>query len=164
MGRGRRVNKTGRNDTEQFFPLNYSMARSAAWRSLSGPAVKIYLELRCRFSGGNNGDLSLSLDEASRLLGIGKATAKRAFAELVEKGFIVLTHRGRFTGRKAATYCVTDRSHNGAQATNDWKHWRPVNSASGPSQNHKAPFAVPIRTTKTPCGPLQNPSGLKKAS
>jgi len=164
MGKRRRVNGSGRNDTEQYFPLTYSMARSVAWRSLSGPAVKIFLELRCRFSGGNNGDLSLSLDEASRLLGIGKATAKRALAELVEKGFIVLTHRGRFTGRKAATYRVTDRSHNGMPPTNDWRHWRSVNPASGPSQNHKAPFAVPMRTTKTPCGPLQNPSGLKKAS
>ena len=81
--KGRGVNAKGRSKRgEQFVPVPYPMAHSAAWRSLSGPAVKVYVELRSRFNGGNNGELSLSLDEASRLLGISKSTAKRAFAEL----------------------------------------------------------------------------------
>jgi DNA-binding transcriptional regulator YhcF (GntR family) len=57
--------------------------------------------VRRRYNGGNNGDLSLSLDEAARLLGIGKATAARAFAELEAKGFIVMRRGGAGTdGRR----------------------------------------------------------------
>jgi hypothetical protein len=162
--RGRRANATGRNDTEQYFPLSYAMARSPAWRSLSGPATKIFCELRCRYSGANNGDLSLSLDEATRLLGIGKATAARAFGELVGKGFIVLTHRGRWIGRKAATYRVTDRSYQGHPPTRDWHHWQgSARALRGPPQNHERLVAVSTRTTGQLCGPPQNPSGAENA-
>lgn len=162
--RGRRANATGRNDTEQYFPLSYAMARSPAWRSLSGPATKIFCELRCRYSGANNGDLSLSLDEATRLLGIGKATAARAFGELTEKGFIVLTHRGRWIGRKAATYRVTDRSYQGHPPTRDWTLWQgSVRARRGPRENHERPVAVPIRTTGELRGPRENPSDSENA-
>lgn len=127
--RRRRPNATGRNDTERFMPITYSMARSLAWRSLSGPAVKVYVELRSRFNGGNNGDLSLSLDEAARLLNVGKATAKRAFDELEAKGFVVMTKRGHWYGRMATTWAATDRSLNGAIPTNAWRQWSPSQSA-----------------------------------
>ncbi len=118
-------NRTGRNDGEQFVPIPYPMAKSVAFRSLSGPALKVWVELRSRFNGRNNGDLSLSMDEASRLLGIGKATVQRAFEELEEKGFIKLTKRGCWIGRMATTWSVTDRSLKGERPTNDWKNRRP---------------------------------------
>jgi DNA-binding transcriptional MocR family regulator len=106
------------------------MAESAAWRSLSGAAVKVYVELRRRYNGGNNGDLSLSLDEAARLLNIGKATVARALAELEAKGFIRMTARGRWYGRQATTYAVTDRPVGRNPPTNAWRAWRPT------SENH----------------------------
>lgn len=123
--RGRRINAKGRNDTEQFVAVPYSMARSAAFRSLSGPALKVWMELRSRFNGRNNGELSLSLDEGARLLGMSKTTVGRAFTELKEKGFVVMTRRGQWYGRLATTWAVTDRSHNGHLPTNAWRHWRP---------------------------------------
>jgi hypothetical protein len=88
MGRGRRYRTRRGKSEDQYFGLFYAMARSLAFRSLSGAALKVFLEVRTRFNGGNNGELSLSLDEAARLLGIGKGTAQRAFAELQEKGFL----------------------------------------------------------------------------
>ena len=124
MGRG--VNAKGRSkNNEQFVPIPYSMAESAAWRSLSAKAVKVYIELRRRYVGHNNGKLTLSLDEGARLLGIGKATVGRALEELEAKGFVKLTKRGQWYGRMASEYAVTDRSLNGNLATNDWKYWRP---------------------------------------
>ena len=85
---GRGTNRKGRSRKGgQFVPIPHEMLRSDAWRSLSGAAAKVYVELRSRFNGGNNGDLSLSMDEAKRLLHIGKSTAARAFKELEEKGF-----------------------------------------------------------------------------
>jgi len=124
--RGRGVDATGRSKGEdQFVLIPYTMARSPAFRSLSGAALKVWVELRCRFNGGNNGKLSLSWDEAARLLGLSKGTVGRAFNELQEKGFIVMTKRGQWYGRLATTWAVTDKSHQGHLATHAWKHWKP---------------------------------------
>ena len=84
------------------------MACCEAWRSLSGPAVKVWIELRSRYNGNNNGDLSLSWDEGARLLGLGKATVGRAFQDLEARGFIVMTKRGQWYGRMATTWAVRE--------------------------------------------------------
>jgi hypothetical protein len=123
--KGRRANATGRNETEQYLPISYAMAQSPAWRSLSGAALKVWVELRCRFNGRNNGQLSLSWDEAARLLGLGKGTVGHAFAELQEKGFIVMTKRGQWYGRLATTWAVTDKSYQGHAPSRAWNHWKP---------------------------------------
>lgn len=124
--RARGANAKGRSKgNEQFVPIPYNMARSIAWRSLSGPAVKVYIELRSRFNGFNNGELSLSMDEAKHLLGLGKSTIARALKDLAERGFIAVTRPGQWYGRLATTYAVTDRPLNGGLATNAWRHWRP---------------------------------------
>jgi DNA-binding transcriptional MocR family regulator len=101
------------------------MAKSPAFRSLSGSALKVFIEVRTRFHGGNNGDLSLSMDEAAQLLGIGKATAQRAFAELEAKGFLKMTRKGQWIGRLATIWRTTDKGCKGELPTNDWKAWQP---------------------------------------
>jgi hypothetical protein len=121
-----RHNQKGRSKTGgQFVPIPYNMARSDAWRSLGGAAVKVYVELRSRYNGGNNGELFLSFAEASDLLGIGKSTAKRAFDELWEKRLIIKTSDGSFRGRRASTWAVTDRPlRKGEPVPNSWQSWR----------------------------------------
>lgn len=52
----------------QYTPLPYAQLKSPAWRSLSGAAVKVWLELHTRFNGGNNGKLTLSYAEAGEAL------------------------------------------------------------------------------------------------
>jgi hypothetical protein len=89
---------------EQFAGLSYRLLNSPAWRSLSGPAVKVWLELRTRFNGGNNGQLCLSLEDAARLLGMSKSTAARAFRELAEKGFVKQPIDGRASGESMASH------------------------------------------------------------
>lgn len=97
------------------------------FRSLGGAALKVFLELRCRYvvrgdgRTDNNGELRLPLDEAARLLGLGKATIVRAFEELEAKGFIAKTEQGEWYGRKATQYRTTDRSYRGAPPTKDWQ-------------------------------------------
>jgi len=122
---GPRMNKGKRRDKqEQYLTLSYPMLRSDAWRSLSGAAVKVWLELRTRYHGGNNGKLALSLDQGAKLLGLGKATVKRALEELEKKGFVVRTKRGQWYGRQASLYRTTDKGADGALPTYAWKHWR----------------------------------------
>ncbi len=139
---GLRVNATGRSEERrQFAALTYELLQSPAWRSLSGPAVKIFLELRSRFNGGNNGKLTLSLDEAARILFLGKATVLRGLNELKNHGLIVCTRRGHWYGRMASTWAVTDREVDGAPPANTWRRWRP-------------PDWVLQRTIKTKIGSL----------
>ena len=128
--RGKCTNQTGRTKQKvQFVPISYPMADSAAWRSLNGAAVKVYIELRSRYNGGNNGDLSLSLDKGARRLGLGKATIQRALEELEAKGFIRLSKRGSWYGRRASTFVVTDRPMSERlPPTNDWRQWEPPNA------------------------------------
>ena len=124
---GARPNSKGRNDAEpQYVPIPYLMAHSPAWRSLGGSAIKVWIELRSRFNGHNNGKLSLGLDEAARLLSMSKATAHRALLELEEKGFLMMTKRGVWHGRMATEWAVTDRSQNGQLPTRAWRQWRPT--------------------------------------
>lgn len=145
MAKGRHTLQNGRSSAEQFVPLGYPMLHSEAWRSLSGGAIKVFLELRSRYNGENNGKLCLSFTDASRLLALGKATVKRAYAELVEKGFIRLAKKGHWYGRHANEWAVTDRSCQGHLASNDWKRWRqaPPKTERGSITEHISPQYVP---------------------
>jgi DNA-binding transcriptional ArsR family regulator len=146
--RGGRVNATGRNEGGAYAPLSYQLLQSPAWRSLSGPAAKVWLELRTRYSGANNGRLSLSRDEAARILGLGKATVGRALDELEAKGFVELKRRGKWYGRMASEWLVTDRGTDNAPPSNAWRQWQPSGNVQ-PS--------VLSRTIKTEIGSEVDP-------
>lgn len=100
------------------------MAKNDAFRQLSGPALKILVEMRCRYNGGNNGRIVLSMDEAARLLCMSKGTVSRALEELQAKGWVKLKSRGRWYGRKANEWTLTMCSMDGLPATNDWRLWQ----------------------------------------
>ena len=140
--KAKKVNATGRNDAEQYMGISYVMAHSPAFRSLSGAALKVWIELRSRYNGRNNGRLTLSWDEAAHLLHMGKSTIGRALEELKEKGFIVMTKPGHWYGRMATEWAVTDRPLDGHLATRAWKNWRPqlkpINSSSVPTRTISA--------------------------
>ncbi|WP_439109813.1 helix-turn-helix domain-containing protein [Lentibacter sp.] len=139
MGKSKRT-----PDKEQYTALPYAQLRSPAWRSLSGAAVKVWLELHTRYSGGNNGRLHLSLNEAAEILGLGKATVQRAYVELAEKGFLVLETQGNWYSRRAHDWRLTTKPRNKFQgkdpATFDFRLWKPPaktkhGSNSDPSNN-----------------------------
>ncbi|MBD1544892.1 helix-turn-helix domain-containing protein [Roseibium aggregatum] len=129
-------------------PLPYSMTQHPIWRSLSGNAVRVFIEMRSRFNGSNNGKIRLSLDDGARTLGMGKETVRRAQQELERKGFIVKTKEGYFYGRQASEWRLTDCECEGHPATRDWqfknlektgpktKH----GSETGPSKWHMDPI------------------------
>ena len=49
----------------QYVPMPHALLKSDAWRSLSGAAVKVFLELHTRYNGSNNGKVRLSMNEAT---------------------------------------------------------------------------------------------------
>ena len=147
--RGRGQDKKGRSKSkEQYIGLPHNMVQAPAFRALGGAALKVYIELHSRFWGGNNGKLSLSLEDGSKLLGLGENTIRRALAELEEKGFIVLTRRGQFVGRRASEYRLTAKPYDGHLATRDWQRWspgKPVNSEHGSEVAHIGWPTVPFQ-------------------
>lgn len=133
--RAQQANPTGRTkavygNPNRWVGIPWAMARSEAFRSLSGTALKWFVELRSRYSGRNNGELSVSCEEAANILGMGKATALRAQRELARKGFIVLTRRGTFRQKLASEWALTDRPADNPRdlwlkSPNTWEQWKP---------------------------------------
>jgi len=119
----KRGNKRGSGD--QFVKLPNVMARHPAFRSLSGAAVKVWIELNTHFMGTNNGKLYLSLNDAADLLLLSKGTAKRAFDELEAKGFIRKTQAGQFRGHWAAEWAVTHQKLKEEPASRAWQSFVP---------------------------------------
>ena len=168
---GRQGSNKGKRSEGQYVPLPYAVLKSPAWRSLSGSAVKVFLELHTRYNGGNNGNVRLSMNEAANALGIGKATAQRAFAELQEKGFIVLTAPGNWYHRRAHEWRLTHKPMQTAKgkqsASNDWKGWSEKTkrgSDADPSGQRKVPIQNPKPVHGSTTAPVRAISGNRFGS
>ena len=165
------ANHGKRSQEGQYVPLPYAVLKSAAWRSLGGAAVKLFFELHIRFHGGNNGRLHLSMNEAVGALGLGKATVKRAFDELQEKGFIDLVTPGNFYHRRAHEWRLTTKAMQttkGKQAaSNDWKSWRQKTkrgSVADPSGCSRVPRQNPKPSHGSKSKPVRAVSGARFGS
>lgn len=121
------MGKSKRRSEGQYVPLPYAQLKSEAWRSMSGAALKVYFELHTRYNGGNNGKLTLSYAEAAEALGMGKATVKRAYEELVEHGLLAMQKEGNWYHRRAHEWRLTTKPMQGAKgkvpATNEWRNF-----------------------------------------
>jgi hypothetical protein len=105
----RRHNHKGRSTTERFVALPHWMLKSTAWRLLSPVARSLFIELAAIYNGSNNGRLALSTRDAAERVRCSKNTAARAFAELIQNGFIDRCSRGHFDRKTphAAEYRLT---------------------------------------------------------
>ena len=112
--------------TERFVKLIYPLLESDAWRWLRPISQSVYIELRRRFNGSNNGRISFSLAEGARILRASKSSIQKALVELEEHGFIKLVKKGYFTRRMASEYALTDEQLDGHPPTREWRQWRPT--------------------------------------
>jgi hypothetical protein len=71
-----------------------------SWRALSPQAVKLLVEILCRFRPGDNGRLPFSAKLAGEYLNASKATGARALRELDDFGWIRPMRLARFADRK----------------------------------------------------------------
>lgn len=167
------MGKSNRKGEGQYAPLPYGQLKSDAWRSLSGAAVKLFLELHTRYNGGNNGKLTLSFAEAGETLGMGKATVQRAYAELVDRGFLVLMRPGHWYHRRAHEWRITTKpvhTAKGKQApTNEWRNYRTAKKTKrGSGTEREGGAVVPIENPSSSFGsgpePVRAVSGTSKGS
>jgi len=127
MGKNRpgRTNQKGRNKHAPFVMIRRDIYSSASFRDLSNIAVRIFLEIRRRFNGFNNGEISLSCREAATVAHCGKGTAQKALRELMDHGLIKKAHEGQFHYRLATTWTLTSEPLGDAAPTNEWRDWQP---------------------------------------
>ena len=108
-----------------------------AYRCMSVWGRSLLIEFRRKYNRSNNGDISMSVLDAARLLGCHKDTAFKALRELEEKGWIREEQKGSFhwktdaTGRKfrpATTYRITNQPVGlgvDIKATKEYMKWKP---------------------------------------
>lgn len=101
MGRRSSTGKadaTGRTKTidDHHVRLYGWFMKTPAWRSLTCAQRCVYIEIEARFFGANNGQIGFSTRSAATACAISKTTACKAFAVLVERGFIDCLTPGGF--------------------------------------------------------------------
>jgi hypothetical protein len=165
MSRGTGKSRAGR---ERYVWLRHWLIDSPAWKSLSGGARALYIELARRYNGSNNGRIPYSVREAVEALHISPATASRLLKMLEDRGFIVCTRKGAFslkTTRDASTWLLTEYDSDApvAHATKEFMRWQPPEGVfdtlnRGPSHHRKSKTRLPQRNrTVTPMKPYGYP-------
>lgn len=127
------------------------MMESAAWRSLSAAERVVYIEVRRRYNGKNNGWIALSVRDAAARCNINKDTASKAFATLQARGFIECVTPGGFSRkvRHATEWRLLDErcDKTGAMPTKAFMRWRPDAAGECKSRSETRADKVPsIRT------------------
>lgn len=97
---------------------------SAAYRSLSVHARCLLVEIRRQFDGKNNGSIVMPTRTAADLLGCTSATAVKAFADLQDRGFVVMEGQDGGLSGRVSSWSLTDLPMPGKPATNAFLRWR----------------------------------------
>lgn len=92
----KRPNRNKRADAPHVQLYSW-LLNSPAYLSLGCPARAVLVEITRLYNGRNNGQIGLSVRRASERCKIAPGTAQRAFADLIERGFIELVTKGAFS-------------------------------------------------------------------
>ncbi|MCX5578563.1 hypothetical protein OSH12_09785, partial [Kaistia terrae] len=79
-----------------YVQLFHWIRLTEAWKSLAPYSRLLYIEIRGRFNGSNNGDISMSHREAAEILCCSGRPVNAGFKELEDRGFIRPVQRGSF--------------------------------------------------------------------
>jgi len=110
----------------RFIQLDHSLYDCPAWQALKPGPRALYLEMRRRFYGFNNGRIFLSQRDAAKALNVGRDTVEKYRADLVAKGFIVKTkghHLGSEGIGQSAHWALTEEMLHGAKPTRNFMRW-----------------------------------------
>jgi hypothetical protein len=132
------MKKPKKNPRGHFVMIYEDMTKSAAWKSLDGNAQALYMHIAARYNSKNNGKISFSSREAAPAINVSKATAARAFNNLIRRMLIEVAKHSGFNLKsgqgRAAEYRLTEHPCNvtGQPATYKFKKWRRAkNGAKG---------------------------------
>jgi len=83
--------KHQKRGTGKFVQLSEWLQASDAWATLKPGPRALYVELKRRYNGSNNGRIILSHRDAAKSLNVNRNTVGGWFQELQERGFIRMT-------------------------------------------------------------------------
>ena len=117
----------GGSSPARFVKLDHGLLRTEAWRHLSPRACKLYIAVRQRCNGMNNGTISYSIREAIELLACNPNSACAAFNELEDKGLLICARPSAFTlkTKEAREWTITAEKIGDKSPTRDFKNWKP---------------------------------------
>jgi hypothetical protein len=87
----RRPYKSKKRGFARFVQLHEWMLKTPAWRSLPPGPRALYIEIKRRFNGSNNGEIFLSHRDAADALAVHRNTVGPWFKMLEDRGFIFMT-------------------------------------------------------------------------
>jgi len=156
--RGDYRGKKGGKNSPRFVQLHLSLMKTDAWQDLDPVSRALYVEIKARFDGSNNGSIGLGCRDAARALNIGKSTVSRAIQSLEDHGFIRKGTLSSFNtnGRQVTEWRLTELldDRNNAPPSREFQEWK-FKSRSGASkkqsQNHlKKQILVPSQVRSVP--------------
>jgi hypothetical protein len=138
--RGRTLRKKGRSDGDIKHVRFYRWEiNSAAYRDLDCTARAALVEVRHKFTGGNNGYIELGERELGERLNVERRTARKALRALLDHGFIRPMSKGAFTQktRRATEWMLTNEGYPKPNdtPTRDYMRWAP---SPGPTTKLRA--------------------------
>ena len=148
----------------RFVQLPEWLLASAAWNDLKPGPKALYIELKRRFNGGNNGEIFLSHRDAAKAVNVGRDTVAGYFGELESHGFIRQT-RGHCLGPRgvgqSATYALTEEALDGQSATKDFMKWQKQKPRRKTRHSLAGKSDTPCRKTRhLPVQMSENPAVL----
>ena len=133
--------------------LYHWFLKSEAWKSLSPNARALYVEVVTRYNGSNNGRIGFSLRDAAKALHIGRDAASTAFAQLQDRGFLVIAKRSAFSlkTKLATEWRVTEFPCDVTDtlSTRDFMRWSPEKHFTVPVAGPTVPVAGQHGTCST---------------
>ena len=130
--------KKRRISGRRFIQLWTNVKRSAAYHSCNVYARAALVELLDRYTGCNNGMISMSVREIAELLDCAASTAAKALTDLDDAGLARPVNLGRWRGKIATTWRLTFYrcDATGELPITDWKprRLRSSGSTQGPSE------------------------------
>ena len=117
----------GKRGAGRHVQLPEWLQASEAWATMKPGPRALYIEVKRRYNGGNNGQILISHRQAAKLLNLGRDTVGIYFQELLDRGFLRIT-RGHCLGPsgigQAASYAITEERVGMAGATKDFMRWK----------------------------------------
>ncbi|MBF9060315.1 hypothetical protein HKCCSP123_14110 [Rhodobacterales bacterium HKCCSP123] len=121
-------NRNPKRKAGRHVQISEHLQATAAWATLKPSPRALYIELKRRFNGHNNGQIVLSHRDAAKALNVHRNTVGPWFAELQERGFIemvVAPHLGPEGVGRATVWALQEQpTADGKPAKRGFEKWR----------------------------------------
>ena len=124
-------NQAGKAAKDRYVAISNAIIDSDAFSYLSGHATKVYLLIRRRYFGSNNGRIGAGRNETAETLHLSKEKVADAFVELEHVGLIQMTRPGSWRDHRRTEWALTDRQLDVTlplgieHRVGAWRSWRP---------------------------------------